>query len=354
MNTKTYGIGIAGTGLIAPFQARAIQAMEGAELVAFHGRNAERVKALAAEFGCAGYTDCDAFLKHDGLDVVSVCTASGAHLEPAVAAANAGKHVVVEKPLEVTTERVDEMIAACDRNKVMLAGIFPRRYVPSAKLLKQAADAERFGRIIMADAYIKWWRSQAYYESGAWRGTWELDGGGAMMNQAIHTIDLLLYVMGDVKTVRAETKTVAHTGIEVEDVAVAMIEFESGAMGVIQASTACWSEEGHPAEIQICGTKGSAFMTDDKFRVWEFQEKKPEDEQIRAEHGFNADAGGAGAADPAAISFLWHQWNFEDVVAALREGRKPLVDGAEGRRAIALIRAMYESSARGGEKVEVR
>jgi UDP-N-acetyl-2-amino-2-deoxyglucuronate dehydrogenase len=349
---RTYRIGIVGTGMIASFQAKAIQAMDGVELVAFHGRNDARGRELAAEFGCVSYTGYDEFLAQ--VDIVSICTASGAHLEPAVAAARAGRHVICEKPLEVTTARVDEMIAACAENGVMLVGIFPRRYNPATRLLKDAADRGRFGRIVFADAYVKWWRSQEYYDSGAWRGTWALDGGGAMMNQAIHTIDLLLHVMGDPKTVRAETRMMAHSGIEVEDAGVAMIEFESGAMGVVQASTACWSEQGHPAEIQICGTTGSAFMTDDRFRVWEFRDKLPEDDQIRAEYSVHAAAGGAGAADPAAIDFRWHQRNLEDAVAALRAGRKPLVDGTEGRRAIALIRAMYESNARGGEKVEVR
>jgi UDP-N-acetyl-2-amino-2-deoxyglucuronate dehydrogenase len=350
---KTFGFGIAGTGMIASFHAKAIQAMADGELLAIHGRNAGRVAELASQFGCTGYTDYDAFLAHDGLDIVNVCTASGAHLDPAAAAARAGKHVVCEKPLEVTTERIDAMIAACAENGVVLAGIFPRRYNPATTLLKQAVDTGRFGRIVMADAYVKWWRTQAYYDSGAWRGTWALDGGGAMMNQAIHTIDLLLYVMGNPKTVRAETRLVAHSGIEVEDAAFAMVEFESGAMGVIQASTACWSENGHPAEVQICGTEGSVFMTDDRFRIWEFLNKTPQDLEIVSQYGMKTAAAGAGAADPAAIDFSWHQRNLEDVVDALQNGRRPLVDGAEGRRAVALIRAIYASSAAGGEKVEV-
>ncbi len=343
--------GIAGAGMIAEFHAKAIAAMSGAELVAVHARRREQADEFAGRHGCAAYDDFASFLAHRPLDVVTICTPSGAHLEPAVAAANAGKHVICEKPLEVTTARVDEMIAACEARGVMLAGVFPRRFNPATALLKSAIGEGRFGTIVMADANVKWWRTQEYYDSGAWRGTWSLDGGGALMNQSIHTVDLLLHVMGDVVAVRAQTRLAAHTGIEVEDVAVAMVEFANGAFGVIQGSTACWSAAGHPAEIQICGSEGSVFMTDDKFRVWEFKDARASDADVLAVHGLGGAIAGAGASDPKAIDFTWHQRNFEDAAAALREGRKPMVDGREGRRAVALIEAIYESARSGGERV---
>ena len=352
-SARPFGIGIIGTGMIAAFHAKAIAAMEGAVLAASLSRRAEQVEAFAAAHGGAAYTDLAAFLAHPGLDAVAICTPSGAHLEPALAAAAAGKHVICEKPLEVTTARVDQMIIACREAGVMLAGIFPRRFNPSTALLRQAVADGRFGRIASADAYVKWWRSQAYYDSGAWRGTWALDGGGALMNQSIHTVDLLLHVMGDVRSVRAETRLVAHAGIEVEDTAIAMLEFESGALGVIQGTTAAWSAQGHPAEVQITGESGSAFLSDDRFRVWEFADETPEDERIRAKYGLDAPQAGAGAADPAAIDFSWHQRNYEDALGALREGRTPSVDGQEARRAVALIEAIYRSAKAGGDKVEV-
>lgn len=345
--------GIIGAGMIAEFHARAIAAMADAELVAVQARRGEAAEAFAQRHGCTAFGDLDAFLRHDPLDIVTICTPSGAHLEPTLAAAAAGKHVICEKPLEVTAARVDEMIAACQQAGVILAGIFPRRFNRSTELLKAAVDEGRFGTIVMADAYVKWWRTQDYYDSGAWRGSWALDGGGALMNQSIHTIDLLLHVMGDVRHVRAQTRLAAHDNIEVEDVAVAMLEFENGAFGVIQGATACWSKEGHAAEIQICGSAGSVFMADDKFRVWEFRDGRAEDADVVAAHGLAAEVAGAGAADPGAIDFTWHQRNFEDAVAALRGGSRPRVDGAEGRRAVALIRAIYDSAERGGEKVMV-
>ena len=336
--------GIIGAGMIAEFHAKAIAAIPGAVLTAVYARSQPAADRLAHASGATAYTDLDAFLAHPGLGIVTICTPSGAHLEPALAAAKAGKHIICEKPLEVTTVRVDAMISAANAAGVTLSGIFPRRFNPATHLLRDAVSAGRFGRIALADAIVKWWRPQSYYDSGAWRGTWELDGGGALMNQSIHTIDLLLHIMGDIESVRAETRLIAHQGIEVEDTASALLTFKSGALGTIQGSTACWSAAGHPAEIQVCGEKGSVFMADDRFRVWEFQDETAEDVRIRAAHGLSAGIAGAGAADPGAIDYTWHQRNFEDVVNALRQGNKPTIDGHESRRAIALIEAIYTSA----------
>lgn len=345
--------GIIGAGMIAGFHARAIAAMSGAQLVAVYARRKEAAAEMAGEFGGTAYDDLDAFLGHDGLDVVTICTPSGAHLEPVVAAAKAGKHVICEKPLEVTTARIDRMIAACRDAGVCLAGIFPRRFNPATGHFRDAVAAGRFGRIALADAIVKWWRPQSYYDSGAWRGTWALDGGGALMNQSIHTVDLLLHIIGDVEHVRAETRLIAHEGIEVEDTATAMLTFKNGALGTVQGSTACWSAAGHPAEIQVSGEHGSVFMTDDRFKVWEFASESDADEEIRDAFGLEAAVAGAGAADPSAIDFSWHQRNFEDVVAAIEAGRAPSIDGTEARRAVALIEAIYASAKAGGERVEV-
>ena len=344
---------IIGAGMIAEFHARAIRAMPGAELAAVYARRDEAAQGFAARHDCRPFSDLDALLAEPDIDIVTICTPSGAHLEPVEAAARAGKHVICEKPLEVTSDRIDRMIEACETAGVTLAGIFPRRFNAATRLLKKAVDDGRFGRIALADAHVKWWRPQAYYDSGAWRGTWDLDGGGALMNQSIHTIDLLLHLMGDVATVSAETRLVAHQGIEVEDTAVALLAFSSGALGSVQGSTACWSATGHPAEIQICGEKGSVFMTDDRFRVWEFADEMPEDARISAEFGLDATAAGAGAADPAAIDFTWHQKNFEDVVAAIGGGHAPAIDGREARRAVRLIESVYRSARNDGRKERV-
>lgn len=340
--------------MIAKFHAKAIDAMEGGELHSIFGVETDPIEQLSAELGCKGYqSDFEAFLADPELEIVTIATPSGAHLDPAVAAARAGKHVICEKPLEITPERIDLMIAACDEAGVTLSGIFNRRFHPAMEVFKKAVDEGRFGRLTMCDAYVKWYRNQAYYDSSAWRGTWKLDGGGALMNQSIHLIDQLIYLAGDVAAVAASTACLAHENIEVEDTAVAILEFRNGARGVIQGSTACWSSTGHPAEVHLCGDKGSAFLADEKFRVWDFAEEKPEDAHVKENLMMGSEGGGLGANDPGAINFEGHRRNFEDVVKAIREGRTPSIDGNEARRAIALTCAIYESAKNGGKRVEL-
>ena len=352
MPNKIYKFGIIGTGMISKFHAKAIEAIPNAELVAIYGRNAQTGQQLAGDYNCKLYTDLDDFVA-ENLDFVTVCTPSGVHMEAAITVANAGKHLIVEKPLDVTPERIDKMIEACEKNKVQLIGILPRRFNESTKVFKEAVDQGRFGKIALADTYIKWWRTQEYYESGAWRGTWKFDGGGALMNQSIHTIDLLLHLMGEVKSVCAFSGLVAHENIEVEDVAVAILEFKNGDRGVIQGSTACWSKDGHPAQVQISGDAGSAFMVDDKFSVWEFKDEQENDAKVRQTFGLNPEAAGAGAADPNAISFEWHQRNFEEAIAAVADNRPASTSGDEGRKAVELICAIYKSAKNGGKKVNL-
>lgn len=343
--------GIIGAGTIAHFHAQAIKAMEGGQLGAVYARNPEKAKAFGKKFNCKAYSLLEEMLADKSIDIVTIATPSGAHLEPTIAAAKAGKHIVCEKPLEVTVERVQQMITVCQEQGVVLAGIFNRRFNPAVEALKKAVEARRFGQLTLCDAYVKWYRTQAYYDSGAWRGTWELDGGGALMNQSIHTIDQLLYLAGNVKRLSASTTCLIHEGIEVEDTAVAILEFENGARGVIQGATSCWSSTGHPAEVQLCGSKGSVFMTDERFRVWDFMEKQLEDEWIKANLMQGTQAG-LGANDPKAINFIGHQRNFEDVVQAIEEGRPPLITGQEGLRAVRLINAIYESAKAGGKWIE--
>ena len=348
-----YGIGIVGCGMIADFHARAIEAMKGGHLACVYSRSKANADRVAGVYNCASYQDYEAFLAHPGLDIVAIATPSGAHLEPCVQAAEAGKHVICEKPLEVTLERVDRMIRSCKDNGVMLAGIFPRRFSEATAVFKKAVDAGRLGRITLADAYIKWYRTQEYYDSGDWRGTWRLDGGGALMNQSIHTIDLLYHLAGEVESVCAYADLTIHKGIETEDNAVAIVKFKSGALGVIEGSTACFSATGHPAEVHLCGSDGSIFMRDNSFTVWDFKKKWPSDKKNREKFRPDAGAAGAGAADPKAIDFGGHLKNFEDAVRALKTGQKPLIDGSEARKSIEIILAIYRSALKGGKPVQL-
>jgi UDP-N-acetyl-2-amino-2-deoxyglucuronate dehydrogenase len=342
------GWAIIGCGMIAKFHARAIAEMKGSKLVACHSRALEKATEFTSQFGGKPYSDLEKMLSDPAVDIVTICTPSGAHLEPAIAAARAGKHVLVEKPLEITTARCDKLIEACDRAGVRLGTIFPSRFHRSAQLLKNAVDAGRFGSIALAAAYVKWYRTQQYYDSGMWRGTWKLDGGGALMNQAIHSVDLLLWLMGPVKSLSAMTALRAHERIEVEDAAVASLEFESGALGSIEATTAAYP--GSLKRIEIAGSTGYATLEEEALIKWDFAKPLKADEKIK--EGMKTNSTGGGASDPAAIGHKAHQSLFEDFVKSLKKGTPNLIDGLEGRKSVELINAIYRS-AKTGRRVSV-
>ena len=343
------GIGIVGCGMIANFHAKAIADAEGAELVACVDRNPDLASEFGEKQGCRAYSTLEAMLADPEVKAVSICTPSGAHLEPAVAAADAGKHVIVEKPLEITTERCDEIIEACKKADVRLTVTFQSRFHESSKLMKRAVDEGRFGTVTMGDAYVKWYRSQEYYDSGAWRGTWALDGGGALMNQAIHSVDLLVWLMGPVEEISAMTATMTHERIEVEDVAVANLKFKSGALGVIEATTT--SYPGALKRIEISGSEGSAVLEEEDIKDWQFANEPDEDEAIRKNMTGKTDSGG-GAADPSAIDHHGHTMVFEEFISSIIENRPSLLSGEEGRRSVEVIRAIYES-AETGQRVKL-
>lgn len=338
------GFGIIGTGMISKFHARAIGDVRGAKLVACYNRTPEKGAAFAEEFGCVAYDSLDALLADDRVDAVAITTASGAHLEPAVAAARAGKHVIIEKPLEVTLKRCDTIINECAKHGVKLSAVFQSRFHDSSITMKKAVDAGRFGRLTLGDAYVKWWRSQEYYDSGAWRGTWKLDGGGALMNQAIHTVDLLMWLMGPVVQVQAFTATLAHERIEVEDVATATLTFANGALGVIEASTAVYP--GYLKRIELHGTKGSAVLEEEDIKSWDFATKTRGDEAI-LEAMKKSKSGGGGAADPSAIKHQGHAKQFADFVKSIQKDTPLAIDGAEARKSVEIILAIYKSAKTG-------
>ncbi|EDY81726.1 Oxidoreductase family, NAD-binding Rossmann fold protein [Verrucomicrobiia bacterium DG1235] len=348
----TYNIGIVGLGMISHFHARAIADMANAKLVACYSRSQDKADAFAQKHGGTAYSDYNDFLANPDLDIVAIATPSGCHLDPALAAAQAGKHILCEKPIESTTARTDAIIAACQANNVQLCGIFPRRFNPTVEAAKKAIDAGRLGQLTLASAYVKWFRTQAYYDADIWRRTWELSGGGALMNQSIHHIDMLLHFAGDVESVSAYMQTATHSGIEVEDLAVATLKFKNGALGTIEGTTTAYSKTGHPARVELCGSTGSIFLSDNTLTAWDFETERPEDAQILATYGPQAAAtGGAGAADPTAIDYREHLRNFQDFLHALDTGAQPQVNAPESRRAIALIEAIYQSAKNNGTPV---
>lgn len=336
--------------MIGHFHAKAITAMTGGTLHSVFDLRQEAAEKLASEYGGTAYSDMAEFLADEELEIVTVGTPSGAHLEPSLAALNAGKHVICEKPLEITLERIDQLTAAAATNGKTIAAVLNRRFHPGMDAFKKASDEGRFGTLTNASAYVKWYRDQAYYDSAGWRGTWALDGGGALMNQSIHTVDSLLYLAGPVKSVQANAACLAHERIEVEDIVVAIVEFESGARGVIECSTCTWSKDGHPARVQLSGTEGSVFLADEAFEIWDFMEERPEDAEIQATLMKGQEAG-LGANDPSAINFYQHQRNFEEVVNAIAEGREPSTSASEARKPVALITAIYESAQNDGKKI---
>lgn len=343
-----HGIGIIGCGMIAEYHVKAINEIAGAGVPAAWSRSRDKGEKIARLAGgdCKIYADLDGFLKHPGMDVVCVCTPSGAHRDPSVAAARAGKHVIVEKPLEINLARCDDIIRACDEAGTRLGAIFPSRFSRANILLKQAIDAGRFGRLSIGDAHVKWWRTQEYYDSGGWRGTWALDGGGALMNQAIHNVDLLQWLMGDVASIAAHVAVLAHERIEVEDTAVAALRFKNGALGVIEAATSAYP--GLSKRIEIHGDRGSARVEQDDLTLWTFRDETPEDDEIRA--SFSKEGRASGAADPRGIDHAGHREQIADFLKALDENRPPRVDGREGRKSVEIVRAIYRS-ARSGQTV---
>ena len=342
MDRETIKFGIVGCGVISSTHARAIEEIEGAELVAVCDVVPEKAQALAEQFPAQVFTDYHDLLRREDIDVVSVLTPSGLHAEVGIAAAQAGKHVVVEKPMDVTLAKADALIAACRSAGVRLCCISQHRFDPPVVALKQAVEQGRLGQLNFGGSHTKWYRAQEYYDSGDWRGTWALDGGGALMNQSIHYVDLLQYIMGPVAEIHAYTATRAHQRIQVEDIAVAALKFQSGALGLLEGSTLAYP--GFCARLDVYGSEGSVIIENDQVKAWELRSGEPN--PVPPEPvGF---IGGTSAKD------IWveaHERQIQDVVSALREGREPLVTGPEGRKPLEIVLAVYES-ARTGETVK--
>ncbi|MCR5732589.1 MAG: Gfo/Idh/MocA family oxidoreductase [Sphaerochaetaceae bacterium] len=335
---KSIGFGIVGAGVIAKVHARSLKQIDGSHLEAVFNPHPGKAKAFAQEYGCKGFEDMASFL--DAVDAVIIATPSGDHLEGALAAIEAGKPVLVEKPLEVTIERADRIIRAAEEKGVLLAGVFHSRFFELSSVIKKAIDSGRLGKIVLADAYIKWYRSQEYYDSALWRGTWDKDGGGILMNQGIHAVDLLQYFMGPVKSIGGVVRTINHERIEVEDTATATLEFENGALGVIEGTTGCYP--GYKKRIEIYGSEGSIVMEENYLKAWDMKNPTQEDERIKEKYLDKPNADEDGHLNELAV--------FADNI---REGTRPMIDGREARKAIELIEAIYKSSKEEGRRINL-
>lgn len=360
---NTLRFGIVGCGSIGPTHAAAVAQIGGTEVLAVADVQADRAQAMARKFGVPRVYASDVELIADpDIDVVCLCTPSGMHADGAVRALQAGKHVIVEKPMEVTRAAADRMIRAERESGRVLSIISQHRFDLASRIVKEAIDTGKLGKIILVEGTVKWWRTQQYYDSGDWRGTWQWDGGGALMNQGVHTLDVLQWLAGDVRRVYAQTRTGAHERIEVEDIAVATLEFENGAVGNFMATTAAY--DGLVARIDLFGTEGSAIIDGDRLKRMTLKSGESYATEQSAAHAISVAKGGtASVKDEAArrvenaeVGAVWgdaHRLQIEDVIVAIREGRKPLIDGEQGRKPLDVILAIYES-ARTGKPVDVR
>ncbi len=335
---KPWNVGIIGTGMIADFHAKAVQSLPFANLAGFCNIRPQRAIEMAEKYGVRYWVSANEMLKSPDVDIVMIATPSGAHMEPVIEAAKQGKHVLCEKPLEIKLDRIDRMIEAHEKAGTRFGGIFNLRYNETTQIIKKAVDQNRLGKITYASVHVPWWRSDSYYEG--WHGTLELDGGGALMNQSIHMVDLLLYFMGPVKRLGAFTSNVGHPQIEAEDTAVSVLQFENEALGVVYGSTG--SFPGQFRRLEITGTKGTIVLVENSLNVWQFAEMTPEDEEIIRCHG--EIEGGGGVADPAAMTFDNHAKNLDAFIRSIEENRPFEIDGHEARKAVALVIDIYESA----------
>lgn len=323
---------IVGCGVIAETHAAGIAAVEEAELAAVCDSDTAKGRAFAEKHGAMFYERLEDLLADPRIEVVNICTPSGLHPEQTMLAARAGKHVICEKPMAIALEDAHRMIRVCREQGVKLATVFPRRMSPAARFLQRWLADGGLGRLTLCDAYVKIYRSQQYYDSAGWRGTWAMDGGGAMMNQGIHTVDLLQWLVGPVESIYGRAEALQRT-IEVEDTAVSLLRFRGGAMGVMEMTTAAYPDQGQRLEIH--GEKGTAIYKEDDIALLEVLGGRPE----------------LPAFEPFRVIPDGHRMQIRDMALAVREDREPVVTGEEGVHALEIILGTYESSQRRAEIV---
>jgi UDP-N-acetyl-2-amino-2-deoxyglucuronate dehydrogenase len=345
--TEKLRFGIIGCGNISDTHAIAIQELEDAELIAVCDVIPERAIKLAEKYHCSYDTSIEALLQRTDIDVVCVCTPSGMHSEHGIMAAKAGKHVIVEKPIEVSIQAANALISACKEEGVKLSVISQHRFDDDIIRLKEAIAANKLGQLNFGGSHTKWFRSQRYYDSGDWRGTWELDGGGALMNQSIHYIDLLQYIMGPVGEVFAYCTTRAHVNIEVEDIGIATVKFKSGAVGIIEGNTAAFP--GLFTRLDIYGSDGSVVIVNDKIQSWKLKSEGVTEADFGTTKEDDYQISGAikGWASTPGVWHTSHKRQLKDMIDSIKENRDPKITGEEGVKPLSIILAIYEASRTG-------
>lgn len=350
MSSKEIGYAVFGLGVGKSHLASAVKA-KGCKFVAICDMNETVLHKLGDEYGidpANRYTSYEELLKREDIDAISICTPSGWHKEHTLMALRAGKHVLTEKPLEISVERIDEMNRVAAEEGKFLGCVFQNRLAPANQLIKETIARGRMGKMITSNFHLKWYRDDKYYaKNGGWRGTWAMDGGGAIMNQTIHTVDLMQWFMGPVRSIFAKMGTYNHP-IETEDTAVAVLTFESGAIGTLIGTTCAYP--GLEVSVQIHGSTGSIYSKSNKielFKMADDDEQRSEELRILETYGVNATA--KAAPDSAVLPKTGHAGQVQDMIDAVIAGRPPMIEGKEGRASVEIVQALYQSARTGKE-----
>jgi len=347
---------VLGANTVGKTHVQVIPQLANAKLVAVCDQSPQKARAAlekANQTDVPIYEDAKQMLAREQLDVLHVATPSGNHEEHCMLAIERGVNVICEKPLEIRLDRIDRLIEAADKKGVWLATIYQNRWNDASRSIKQAADEGRFGKLAWAGCFTPWYRPDKYYEDGGWRGTWALDGGGAVMNQSVHNIDLLQWIAGSVKTVSAYASSRIHPKIETEDTCSCALEFASGAYGTIVGTTAMFP--GMPARLEIGGENGTA-VQENGLKMFKFRDERPSDKELqeRLAPKSPTPATASVAANAAAMGTELHARNIQAILASWDEGRDAETNGPESRKAVAIVLAIYESARKGGAAVAVK
>jgi len=332
--------GFVGLGVISEIHARALNEVKGAELYGGFSPIPAQVEGFSSKWGCKAYYSVEDLMNDTEINAIAICSPSGAHLQPALRAIEAGKHLIIEKPIEVTSERAEQIVREAQKGGVVVTGVFQSRFYEAVQDVKQALLKGRFGRISLVDAYVKWYRSREYYEAGGWRGTWKMDGGGVLMNQSIHMVDMLSWLMGTPEEIFCRRDTLGHDNIEVEDTAVVTMQFPGGAIGVLEGTTAAYP--GFYKRFEVSGTGGSAIVEEDRIVCWQFAEEGPFDAGVRERYK----VGSFSRSDVPRYEdeHSAHARQYENMVSVLKGEGDLVIDAEAAVRPIKLIEYAYASA----------
>lgn len=328
---------LVGSGHVGDVHARVISELENAELAAVIDKNEEVGRGYAERYGCNYYASVQEAIQKEDFSIASICTPSSSHCKIAEEFVKAGKHVIIEKPIDIDLRAVDELQELSRRNNVKICTIFQHRFDDSMIRVKKAIDEGRLGKLFFGACHTKWYRDDKYYAAGGWRGTWKYDGGGALINQSIHYIDLLLYFMGQASEIYGSCGTFAHKSIEVEDLGAALVKFKSGGIGIIEGTTAAYP--GLYAELSLYGEKGTLIIQNDRLVRYNVMGMTADEEKYMLERKEIA----VGASDAMSFSIEPHKREYQDMLRAIETGREPMVDCAEGRKSLEVVLSIYES-----------